>query len=102
MFTENRSQFFLDADFASACTWDPLAGGSRRHALVIKDEPDDQVDASLSREHEIRFESAVLSGLKRGETVRIKDNSGAWADYNVREVTAESDGAISTARLSRI
>lgn len=87
------------ADFGTAVSWSPSAGGATQVAQAIFERPDENImgDRVRSREYQLTLRSDRLSGCDTGETVVISS-----ASYTVRESRQIEDGVFKIITLSKV
>lgn len=87
------------ADFGTATSWTPSAGGAAVTGLMILDMPDEVTDAEIiSRQYQATFETSAWPGLERGEQIVI-----GGVTYRLRtDPRLQGDGVFSVAPLSKV
>ena len=92
-------------DFGDPMSWTPSAGGSTMTGVALFDQGDAGAEGGshISREYAITVETAVWSGLKRGEVVVISSPVGGIASYKLRsDLVQQDDGVFSTVKLTKV
>ena len=87
---EDLNAFFTD--FAVPVTY------GAQTSLAIFDQPDAEIlnGRMVSRQYSIRFPVGTFAGLKHGDNVFV-----SGLRYYIQEVTTESDGLITLARMQQ-
>ena len=98
MFTEDMSAFFNQSEFAVQAAF-TLSGGGNVSASVLFNAQTQDIfgDAALSDEYTITYPASALPGLRSGDSGTVNG-----VQYRVRDVRLKSDGALVTAKLSKV
>lgn len=98
MFTEDMTAFFNQSEFAVSATFTVSGGGSVSASVLFDAQTQDIFgDAALSDEYTITYPSTALPGLRSGDLGTV-----GGVQYRVRDVRLKSDGALVTAKLSKV
>lgn len=99
MFAEDIGAFFDQSEFAVQAVFTPTGGGAPVSASVLFNAQTQDIfgDAVLTDEYSIVYPVTSLVGVKSGDQGTVNG-----IGYRIRDIRMKADGALVTAKLSKL